>query len=118
MKQTAIFDTKQTKHNKTLKTEQNDKNRTNRQKLVTLPVMDRNEAEKKAQKHLYEKFGDCLMDIAKYCVTAILLSAIFTDLKERTPAMAYITSIAFSGIVFWIGAKIVYKQKRKGYENE
>ena len=32
--------------------------------------------------------------------------------------MAYITSIAFSGIVFWIGAKIVYKQKRKGYENE
>lgn len=80
--------------------------------------MDKNEAQKKAKKHLYEKIGDCLMDVAKYCITAVLITSIFTDLKALTPVFAYVSSAVFFIFVFALGARIVYQQKRKEYADE
>lgn len=112
MQQTAIFDTKQTKRNKTLKTAQNDKNRTNRQKLVTLPVMDRNDT------YIWGKFGLWLMDVAKYMTTALLLSTVFADLREGAPTITYIVTGLLIIVVLVLGMVLLKVEHRKEKTNE
>lgn len=118
MQQTTIFDTKLEKHNKTIKTQQSGKNRTNRQKLVTLPVMETEKARAKAKQYIWSKMGDWLMDVAKYFVTTILVSSIFTEIRERTPWIAYSSALVMAMAILLFGVYINRVQKRKEFENE
>lgn len=118
MQQTTIFDTKLEKHNKTIKTQQSGKNRTNWQKLVTLPVMETEKARAKAKQYIWSKMGDWLMDVAKYFVTTILVSSIFTEIRERTPWIAYSSALVMAMAILLFGVYINRVQKRKEFENE
>ena len=68
-----------------------------------------------------KEFGKWLLDIAKYMVTALLLSTIFADLQE--PIILYIVAI-FSFVLLIAGLAVIYnseledKNKRKKVKNE
>lgn len=72
-----------------------------------------------------KEFGKWLMDVAKYMVTALLLSTIFADLNE--PIIIYIVVI-LSIVVLLIGLLLVsdvhlyedksITNKKKGQKNE
>ena len=55
-----------------------------------------------------KEFGKWLMDIAKYMVTALLLSTIFADMQE--PIIVYVVVI-LSIIVLIIGLALVSDEK-------
>lgn len=63
-----------------------------------------------------KEFGKWLMDIAKYMVTALLLSTIFADMKD--PIILYMVAI-FSFVLLISGLAVIYnsenenKDKRK-----
>jgi len=56
------------------------------------------------------EFGKWLMDIAKYMVTALLLSTIFAEMKE--PIIIYMVVI-LSSIVLGFGLYWVYKGEQE-----
>ena len=63
-----------------------------------------------------KEFGKWLLDIAKYMVTALLLSTIFADMQE--PIILYMVAI-FSFVLLIAGLAVIYnsenesKSKRK-----
>ena len=52
-------------------------------------------------------------DVAKYMTTAVLISAIFTDLKEQTPGMAYIGTALLTCYIFLSGMYLVALKKER-----
>lgn len=52
-----------------------------------------------------KEFGKWLLDIAKYMVTALLLSTIFADMRE--PLIMYIVAI-FSIVLLLLGLAVIY----------
>ena len=52
-----------------------------------------------------KEFGKWLLDIAKYMVTALLLSTIFADMRE--PVIMYLVAIV-SVILLVIGLVVIY----------
>lgn len=68
-----------------------------------------------------EEFGKWLLDVAKYIVTALLLSTIFADMNE--PVILYIAVVISMALLFWGLAiidiskakkeKKLYKQKKR-----
>ena len=59
------------------------------------------------------EFGKWLMDIAKYMVTALLLSTIFADMDN--PVIIYMV-VVLSIIVLVIGLYLVSDDKKKTYK--
>jgi hypothetical protein len=57
-----------------------------------------------------EEFGKWLLDVAKYIVTALLLSTIFADMNE--PVILYIAVIISMALLFW-GLAIIDISKAK-----
>ena len=86
-----------------MKTGTNGKNRTNRQKLVTLPVMETEKARAKAKQYIWSKMGDWLMDVAKYFVTTILVSSIFhrNQGKNTMDSLFFCIGYGYGNPVIW-----------------
>ncbi len=57
-----------------------------------------------------EKFGDWLMDVAKYMFTALVLSSFLTDMKNPW-IMGIVIIISF--VVLYIGMLLVKEDKKK-----
>ena len=57
-----------------------------------------------------KEFGKWLLDIAKYMVTALLLSTIFADMRE--PVIMYIVAI-FSFVLLIIGLAVIYNSEQQ-----
>lgn len=58
-----------------------------------------------------KEFGKWLMDIAKYMVTALLLSTIFADMKD--PLILYMVAI-FSFVLLIAGLAVIYNSEKEG----
>jgi hypothetical protein len=56
-----------------------------------------------------KEFGKWLLDIAKYMVTALLLSTIFADMRE--PMIMYLVAI-FSLVLLIAGLAVIYNSER------
>ena len=56
------------------------------------------------------EFGKWLLDIAKYMVTALLLSTIFADIHE--PIIFYMAAI-FSFVLLIIGLAVIYNSDQE-----
>ena len=61
-----------------------------------------------------KEFGKWLLDIAKYMVTALLLSTIFADMQE--PVIIYIVAI-FSFVLLIVGLSIIYNSEQEEKKN-
>ena len=61
-----------------------------------------------------KEFGKWLLDIAKYMVTALLLSTIFADMAE--PIILWMVVI-FSGVTLIAGLSIIYNSEYKSNKN-
>ena len=61
-----------------------------------------------------KEFGKWLLDIAKYMVTALLLSTIFADMQE--PVLIYIVAI-FSFVLLIVGLSIIYNSEQEEKKN-
>lgn len=57
-----------------------------------------------------KEFGKWLLDIAKYMVTALLLSTIFADMRE--PIIMYLVAI-FSLVLLIIGLAVIYNSEQQ-----
>ncbi len=57
-----------------------------------------------------KEFGKWLLDIAKYMVTALLLSTIFADMRE--PLIMYIVAI-FSFVLLIVGLAVIYNSDQQ-----
>ena len=57
-----------------------------------------------------KEFGKWLLDIAKYMVTALLLSTIFADMRE--PVILYIVAI-FSFVLLISGLAVIYNSEQE-----
>ena len=57
-----------------------------------------------------KEFGKWLLDIAKYMVTALLLSTIFADMRE--PVIMYLVAI-FSFVLLIIGLAVIYNSEQE-----
>ncbi|MBQ8711245.1 MAG: hypothetical protein IJ551_00230 [Prevotella sp.] len=57
-----------------------------------------------------KEFGKWLMDIAKYMVTALLLSTIFADMAD--PIILWMVVI-FSGVTLIAGLSVIYNSDHK-----
>ena len=57
-----------------------------------------------------KEFGKWLLDIAKYMVTALLLSTIFADMRE--PLIIYIVAI-FSFVLLIVGLAVIYNSDQQ-----
>ena len=56
------------------------------------------------------EFGKWLLDIAKYMVTALLLSTIFADMQE--PVIFYVAAI-FSFVLLIVGLSVIYNSEQE-----
>ncbi len=61
-----------------------------------------------------KEFGKWLMDIAKYMVTALLLSTIFADMQE--PIIFYMVAI-FSFVLLIVGLSVIYNSEQEEKKN-
>ncbi len=57
-----------------------------------------------------KEFGKWLLDIAKYMVTALLLSTIFADMRE--PLIMYLVAI-FSLVLLIVGLAVIYNSEQQ-----
>lgn len=57
-----------------------------------------------------KEFGKWLLDIAKYMVTALLLSTIFADMRE--PLIMYLVAI-FSFVLLIVGLAVIYNSEQQ-----
>lgn len=57
-----------------------------------------------------KEFGKWLLDIAKYMVTALLLSTIFADMRE--PVIMYVVAI-FSFVLLILGLTVIYNSEQQ-----
>ena len=57
-----------------------------------------------------KEFGKWLLDIAKYMVTALLLSTIFADMRE--PMIMYLVAV-FSFVLLIIGLAVIYNSEQE-----
>ena len=62
-----------------------------------------------------KEFGKWLMDIAKYMVTALLLSTIFADMAE--PVILWLVVI-FSAVTLIAGLIIIYNSEQEEINNK
>jgi hypothetical protein len=61
-----------------------------------------------------KEFGKWLMDIAKYMVTALLLSTIFADMTD--PIILYMVAI-FSFVLLIAGLAVIYNSEKESKSN-
>ncbi len=61
-----------------------------------------------------KEFGKWLLDIAKYMVTALLLSTIFADMQE--PIIFYMVAI-FSFVLLIVGLSVIYNSEQEEKKN-
>ena len=60
------------------------------------------------RKKVREKFGDYLMDISKYVLTAVIITTLFNDLVSNT-LLVYVIGVLTMLVTLFVGLFYFYK---------